>query len=503
VPYLVGGTFAFAAYTGISRPTKDLDLFVTRDGRDRALEALRELGWQTHIAFAHWLAKAQKGAHSLDVIHGAGNGVAMVDDEWFAHARPARVFGVETRLVPAEEMVWSKAFVMEKYRYDGADVAHLLLRQGASLDWKRMLRRFGRHWRVLLSHLVLFEFIYPGQRVVPPALVSALVARVTRENGELPPSVVCRGVLLSRKQYRIDTESLGAARRAARLGRRDEPRGHRRVDAGRPRAAGSGRLTMRIAAVGDVHCSKKSEGQLQAVFAEAAQHADVLLLCGDLTHRGLPDEARLLVRELKTASVPVLAVLGNHDFESNEVEALVRVLEDGRRQRARRRDLGEGRRRLRRRQGLRRRLRRVEPRPWGEPVLKQFVQEATAGEPQARARAGVAAHAAAVALMHYAPIAATVAGEPLEIQPFLGSGRLEEPLDRYHVDVTFHGHAHRGSLEGRTRGGTPVYNVALPLLQSRGASPSVFVLDLEALAPARDSPAAATGAGSQGGSHAV
>ena len=215
VPYLVGGTFAFAAYTGISRPTKDLDLFETRDGRDRALEALRELGWQTQIAFAHWLAKAQKGEHSLDVIHGAGNGVAIVDDEWFAHARPARVFGVETSLVPAEEMVWSKAFVMEKYRYDGADVAHLLLRQGASLDWKRLLRRFGRHWRVLLSHLVLFEFIYPGQRVVPPSLISALVARVARENGELQPSVVCRGVLLSRKQYRIDTETWGL--RDARL----------------------------------------------------------------------------------------------------------------------------------------------------------------------------------------------------------------------------------------------------------------------------------------------
>ena len=215
VPYLVGGTFAFAAYTGISRPTKDLDLFVTREGRDRALEALGELGWQTHIAFAHWLAKAQKGPHSLDVIHGAGNGVAVVDDEWFEHARSARVFGVETRVVPAEEMIWSKAFVMEKYRYDGADVAHLLLRQGPSLDWKRLLRRFGRHWRVLLSHLVLFEFIYPGQRVVPPSLVAALVARATRENGEAAPGVVCRGVLLSRKQYRIDVETWGL--RDARL----------------------------------------------------------------------------------------------------------------------------------------------------------------------------------------------------------------------------------------------------------------------------------------------
>jgi Icc-related predicted phosphoesterase len=261
---------------------------------------------------------------------------------------------------------------------------------------------------------------------------------------------------------------------------------------------------MRIAAVGDVHCStKKSEGHLQAVFAEAAQHADVLLLCGDLTHRGLPDEGRLLVRELKAASVPVLAVLGNHDFEANEVEALVRVLEDGGvnvldGETWEKDDVG-----FAGIKGFGGGFGEFSLAPWGEPVLKQFVQEATAESLKLERALSALRTRRRVALMHYAPIAATVAGEPLEIQPFLGSGRLEEPLDRYHVDVTFHGHAHRGSLEGRTRGGTPVYNVALPLLQSRGASPSVFVLDLEALAPARDSPAAATGAGSQGGSHAV
>ena len=214
-PYLVGGTWAFAQYTGIARPTKDLDLFVTRQGRDRVLAALRALGWETHVAFPHWLAKARQGAHCLDVIHGAGNGVAMVDDDWFRHARPARVLGVKTRLVPAEEMIWSKAFVMEKYRFDGADVAHLILRQGKALDWRRLLRRFGRHWRVLLAHLVLFEFIYPGRHVVPESLLAAFAQRAARENAEGPGRVVCRGVLLSRKQYRVDTESWGL--RDARL----------------------------------------------------------------------------------------------------------------------------------------------------------------------------------------------------------------------------------------------------------------------------------------------
>jgi hypothetical protein len=218
-PYLVGGTFAFAHYTGIARPTKDLDLFVRRQDRDRVLEALRSLGWQTQVAFPHWLAKAQRGVHSIDVIHGAGNGIAMVDSEWFAHARPGNVLGVSTRLAPPEEMIWSKSFVMEKYRFDGADVAHLLLRQGPTLDWKRLLHRFGRHWRVLLAHLVLFDFIYPGQKVIPPSLIVALAQRAAHEETNGRPArgsdPVCQGVLLSRKQYRVDTEAWGL--RDARL----------------------------------------------------------------------------------------------------------------------------------------------------------------------------------------------------------------------------------------------------------------------------------------------
>jgi hypothetical protein len=214
-PYLVGGTYAFAAYTQISRPTKDLDLFVTREDRDRVLETLREIGWRTEVAFPHWLAKAHRAGHSIDVIHGAGNGIAMVDGEWFSHGRRALALGVEVRLMPPEEMIWSKAFVMEKYRFDGADVAHLLLRQGATLDWARLVRRFGRHWRVLLAHLVLFEFIYPGHDVVPPGLLAELARRVSLEYGARRGETVCQGVLLSRKQYRIDTESWGL--RDARL----------------------------------------------------------------------------------------------------------------------------------------------------------------------------------------------------------------------------------------------------------------------------------------------
>ena len=214
-PYLVGGTYAFRHYTGIARPTKDLDLFVEKHRRDEVLEALQDAGWQTHAAFPHWLAKAQRGEHSIDVIHGSGNGIANVDADWFVHARRAETLGVPTRLIPPEEMIWSKAFLMEKYRFDGADVAHLLLRQGASLDWPRLVRRFGRHYRVLLAHLVLFDFIYPGQRVVPSSLVLALARRAVEPGNGAANAGVCQGVLLSRKQYRPDTESWGM--RDARL----------------------------------------------------------------------------------------------------------------------------------------------------------------------------------------------------------------------------------------------------------------------------------------------
>ena len=140
--------------------------------RDCVLETLHEAGWETRVEVPHWLAKARRGETFVDVIHSSGNGVARVDDLWFTHSVPGQVLGVETRLVPVEEMIWSKAFVMENYRFDGADVAHLLLIQGHRIDWDRLLLRFGRNWRVLLGHLLFFGFIYPEQQnLVPQAFL--------------------------------------------------------------------------------------------------------------------------------------------------------------------------------------------------------------------------------------------------------------------------------------------------------------------------------------------
>src|SRR3989442_5356390 len=164
VPFLVGGAYALERYTGIARDTKDLDIFVRPEDCERALAAFAEAGFDTELTFPHWLGKARSGGEMVDVIFSSGNGCARVDDEWFRHAVDDQVLDVPVRLIPVEEMIWSKALIMERERYDGADVVHLLRARGADLDWPRVLRRFGPNWRGLLSHLILFGLGYPRHR---------------------------------------------------------------------------------------------------------------------------------------------------------------------------------------------------------------------------------------------------------------------------------------------------------------------------------------------------
>jgi Icc-related predicted phosphoesterase len=222
---------------------------------------------------------------------------------------------------------------------------------------------------------------------------------------------------------------------------------------------------VRIAAVGDLHCSKTPESALQSLFSEVGRRADVLLLVGDLTDYGRPEEARLLTRQLQTLKIPMLAVLGNHDVESGAQKELIQILGeaglkvlDG--------DScevhgigfvgvkgfagGFGVRALQ---------------PWGEEVIKRWVHEAVEESLKLESALARLRTAHKIVLLHYSPIRETVDGEPAEIMPFLGSSRLEEPLNRYPVTAVFHGHAHHGCLEGRTKENVPVYNVAMPLLQ--------------------------------------
>jgi len=221
---------------------------------------------------------------------------------------------------------------------------------------------------------------------------------------------------------------------------------------------------VRVAALADLHCTKTSQGAFQALFSRVSESADILLIAGDLTDYGLPEEARVLARELASVRIPIAAVLGNHDVESDkqqEVRAILAdagvVILDG--------DAcelhgigiagvkgfggGFGQRALG---------------PWGEPIIKAYVHEAVNEALKLEAALARLRTNRLVALLHYAPIQQTVDGEPLEIYPFLGSSRLEEPLSRYPVSLVLHGHAHRGQLEGRTKSNVGVYNVSMPLL---------------------------------------
>jgi Icc-related predicted phosphoesterase len=223
--------------------------------------------------------------------------------------------------------------------------------------------------------------------------------------------------------------------------------------------------TVRIAAVADIHCSKTNQGSLQPIFAAANQAADVLLLCGDLTDYGYPEEARNLVAELAAVTIPVLAVLGNHDYESGNVEEVKKILTDAR---VRVLDgdavevLGVGFAGVK---GFGGGFGRRTLEPWGEEATKAFVHEAVSEALKLESALARLDTPQRFAVLHYSPIEATVEGEPREIFPFLGSSRLEEPLNRYRVAAAFHGHAHRGAPEGRTSAGIPVYNVALPVLR--------------------------------------
>ncbi|HEX6984069.1 MAG TPA: nucleotidyltransferase family protein [Planctomycetaceae bacterium] len=211
IEFLVGGAYSFARYTAIPRHTKDLDLFIRPEDRDRALTALAAVGFRTEVTYSHWLAKAFQGDYFIDLIYSSGNAVAKVDDSWFEHAVEDEVMGEQVRLCPPEESIWSKAFIMERHRFDGADVCHMLRDIGDRLDWRRLLDRFGDHWRVLYSHIVLFGYVYPGERDrVPAWVIVELTERLVAETNAPPPEDrLCRGTLLSAAQYLPDVERWG------------------------------------------------------------------------------------------------------------------------------------------------------------------------------------------------------------------------------------------------------------------------------------------------------
>jgi hypothetical protein len=211
VPFVVGGAFALKHYAGIDRVTKDLDIFLRRSDLPRALEALQEKGYLTEDTFPHWLAKAWCGENFVDFIHASANGLCQVDDQWFRSANKITIFDQPALLCPVEEVIWSKCFVMERERFDGADIYHLMAAKGDTLDWDRLLANVGKHWRVLLGHLVFYSFVYPREREkIPQWVMDRLMARMAAERSseDVP---VCNGTLLSREQYLFDLQERGYA----------------------------------------------------------------------------------------------------------------------------------------------------------------------------------------------------------------------------------------------------------------------------------------------------
>jgi Icc-related predicted phosphoesterase len=246
-----------------------------------------------------------------------------------------------------------------------------------------------------------------------------------------------------------------------------------------PRVPSAPRTHVRVAAVGDLHFGKSSPGTLQPLFTQIAAEADVLVVCGDFTDYGLPDEARGLAREItSTLRIPVLAVLGNHDYHSGKVDEVVAIMRDagvtildGDAQEV----LGVGFAGVK---GFGGGFGARALGPWGEETFKRFVHEAVEEALKLESALARLRTPHRIAVLHYAPVRDTVEGEPLEIFPFLGSSRLEEPLNRYHVTAVVHGHAHRGQRSGRTSSGVPVHNVSLPLLTRTSPARPFLLLEV-------------------------
>jgi hypothetical protein len=213
VPFLLSGTYALAAYTGITRPTKDLDIFCRAGDLPRILGHFRDLGHQIEIEDERWIGKVARDGHFFDVIFASSNGTMPVNDSWFEEARQVEVLGTAVRIVAPTELIWSKAFIQLRHRYDGADVAHVILRQHAQIDWKRLLSVMEAHWEVLLMHLLNFRWIYPSERDhVPLWLMEELLERLRLQLSMPPPQMkVCRGRMFSRVDYLIDVQEWGFA----------------------------------------------------------------------------------------------------------------------------------------------------------------------------------------------------------------------------------------------------------------------------------------------------
>ena len=211
IRYVITGAYAIYEYTGIYRETKDLDLFVEADHVVETMRALRDAGFRTRLEQAHWLAKATLGSRFVDIIFGMGNGLALVDRDWYQHSQPAILAANPVRVAPAEELIWHRLFISERHRQDMADNLHLILCVGDRLDWSRIVEKTGPHWQLLLSHLQMFSYVYPeAVGRIPDWVMEDLLERARQDTSrERSGEMTTRGTLVSRFSFAIDVNEWG------------------------------------------------------------------------------------------------------------------------------------------------------------------------------------------------------------------------------------------------------------------------------------------------------
>lgn len=206
IPFLLSGTYALSCYTGIKRPTKDVDVFAKAGDALRMLSFFKDKGFDVEIVDDRWLARVTRGEQFVDIITNMPTSATHVTDEWFIDAPEARLFETKVHLVPPTQFVWSKIYVQDRYRYDGADVTHMFLKRSEDIDWKQLISSMELHWEVLLVAVLNFRFIYPSERhLIPRWVMDELLDRLQAQLSM--PSAgkrVCRGRIFSPRDYQID-----------------------------------------------------------------------------------------------------------------------------------------------------------------------------------------------------------------------------------------------------------------------------------------------------------
>lgn len=210
-PFVVSGLYALHQHTGIYRETKDLDVMIRPSEVEHAARALKAAGFRMVLHASHWLAKAKDGEHFVDLVFGMANGLHLIDEGWIRSAYHGGLAGIPVRVAAPEDLIFHRLFIWERHRSDMADIAHLVLAYGPLLDWERLLRRVGDHWRLLLGQIHFFDFVYPGKRdCIPRAIREELLERTRLAFDEAPgPPDVCQGTLISRFSFAVDVNDWG------------------------------------------------------------------------------------------------------------------------------------------------------------------------------------------------------------------------------------------------------------------------------------------------------